>query len=309
MNMAEICRAKREMQLLSREWNIVNPNSGKTGLIKFMEKLGENRSQKHRINRVIPYLKDKDFHLGNVNLEAINALWIEEFQRFLLSKLSRNSAAGYESAVRYALKIAVRDSYLVRNPLYGIKSLSLEESDKVFLNSDEVKLLSDTPLTGKYGEVVKRSFFFACCTGLRISDLKSLKWGDIERNPLQLIKRQYKTERKVFVPLNESAWHIINDNKLHNKDELVFSGLPVTDSNGNRYLLRWVKAAGINKQIGWHTARHTFATLTLEQGADIFTISKLLGHKNIQHTQVYAKATDKLRRQAVDALPAIDISS
>ena len=104
------------------------------------------------------------------------------------------------------------------------------------------------------------------------------------------------------------AWGIIDDKQLHHHKEPVFSSLAKTKTNTNEYLKRWAEKAKIEKNIGWHTARHTFAVLSLESGAEIYTVSKLLGHKNVKTTQVYAKATDKMKREAVNALPEIKIS-
>jgi integrase len=142
---------------------------------------------------------------------------------------------------------------------------------------------------------------------LRISDIKSLKWGDIELDPLQIIKRQKKTQRAVYVPLKETTWGIINDGKEHNPLDKVFSLLANTKSQTNQYLIKWAERAGIKKPVGWHTARRTFATWELEHGVDIYTVSKLLGHKNIKQVAKYAQATDKLRCSAVAALPEIKI--
>jgi integrase len=132
-----------------------------------------------------------------------------------------------------------------------------------------------------------------------------LKWGDIELSPLQIIKRQKKTRRAVYVPLKETAWGIINDGGEHNPDDKVFLLLANTKSQTNQYLIRWAEKAGIKKPVGWHTARRTFATWELELGADIYTVANLLGHKNIKQAAKYAQATDKLRRSAVNALPEI----
>jgi integrase len=204
-----------------------------------------------------------------------------------------------------ALRKAVNDNILIKNPAASVKGLTEPETDLIFLNVDEAQRLAGTETTGKLGTEVKNAFIFACYTGLRISDLKGLKWGDIERQPLQIIKRQKKTKRAVYIPLNDIAWGIIDDGFDHNPDDKVFTLLANTRSQTNQYLLRLAEKAEIKKQVGWHTARRTFATWELEHGADIYTVAKLLGHKGIKQVAKYAQATDKLRREAVAALPDI----
>jgi integrase len=202
----------------------------------------------------------------------------------------------------------MRDRIIPRNPAEGIKAISNTETDKVYLIPSEIQSMANTHLGGELGAVVKQAFLFACFTGLRISDLKSIAWGDVSREPLQINKRQEKTARKVFVPLHPVAWRIINDGEIHNHKALLFPALTKSKTNTNQYLKDWAKKARVEKAIGWHTARHTFAVLSLESGAEIYTVSKLLGHTNLKTTQVYAKATDKMKREAVNALPVIDIA-
>jgi integrase len=201
--------------------------------------------------------------------------------------------------------MAVKENLIAVDPAAGIKKIKRNEPDKIFLNTDELQKLASADFLAERSGVIKRAFLFACNTGLRISDLISLLWGSIEYKPLQIIKRQEKTDHKVFVPLNDNAWRIINDGKIHNFNEPVFPGLE--KSTHTRFLRKWAKAAGVNKNFSWHTARHTFAVLSLESGADLYTVSKLLGHTDIKTTQVYAKATDKMKREAVNALPLIKI--
>jgi site-specific recombinase XerD len=309
MRLAEKKKKKKESQIVSGEWGLVDHVGGKQSLRDYLAGIGKNRKKNDHLNRVLKYLDE--FHGGNITLGQVSEKWLEDFQTYLLKDtgLSKGTAGRYDASVRYALKKAARDRLITRNPAGGVRAIKIPESDKVYLTVQEIQKLANTPLGGKLGETVKRAFIFACFTGLRVSDVKSLVWGDINREPLQINKRQEKTDTKVFVPLHKVAWEIINDGALHNYKELIFPCLSQskTDTNTN-YITPWTKKAGIEKKIGWHTARHTFAVLSLESGADIYTVSKLLGHTNLKTTQVYAKATDKMKREAVNALPVIDMA-
>ena len=300
MKLAEVCRSKREAQITSGEWGLIDPVKSKLTLKAYMSTIGADRSNKDPVNRAIKYI-DND-----IALNAINSKWLEDFQTHLLkdTKLSRNTAAFYMSAIQYALNKAVRDNLIIRNPVKSIKKIKKIETDKVFLETAEIQRLAKTPIGGELGQEIKRVFLFACFTGLRISDIKALTWGDINRSPLQIIKRQKKTGLKVYIPLHVTAWELINDKALHRHTELLFKPF---NTDCYEELNKWSKNAGIEKHIGWHTARHTFAVLSLESGADIYTVSKLLGHTDLKTTQVYAKATDKMKREAVNGLPLIKI--
>jgi integrase len=308
MRLAEVCKSKREAQLLSGEWGMVDPVGGKQTLIEYMARIAATRGQNDFSHKAIKYLKL--FPGGNIAIGSVTEKWIEDFQEYLLKEtdLSKKSVRHYSGAVRFALGKAARDLIIPRNPAVNVRGVSVPESDKIYLTAPEVQSLANAPINGELGTEIKRAFLFGCYTGLRISDLKTLVWGDIQRDPLQINKRQEKTERKAFVPLHAVAWGIIDDKRIHSYKEPVFPTLIKSKTNTNEYLKRWAKKAGIEKKIGWHTARHTFAVLSLEAGAEIYTLSKLLGHTDVKTTQVYAKATDKMKREAVNALPVIEIT-
>jgi integrase len=308
MRMAEICRSKKETQLLAGSWDIQDPIAGKKRLVTYLEECAKARVNNDYITGCIRYLKDYNSG-GAIQLSQISPQWIEGFQQYLLhgTKLSPTTAYDYSKAVRMALRKAVKENILLKNPAESVKGLPEPETDLIFLNIDEVQRLADTEPGGELGAEIRRAFIFACYTGLRISDVKSLKWGDIERNPLQIIKRQKKTRRSVYIPLKDTAWGIIDDGREHNPEERVFNILANTRSQTNQYLIKWADKAGVKKPVGWHTARRTFATMALEEGADIYTVAKLLGHKNIKQVAKYAQATDKLRREAVAALPEVKL--
>jgi integrase len=305
--LAEICRSKREMQLLAGTWDINDPIAGKISLIGYMEKYSKNYKNQSVVNCCIKYIKE--FHSGSIQLIQVTPKWIDDFQNFLLKKdnLSRGSASFYARILRSALKRAVSNEMILRNPADVVQKISAPEPEMIFLNIDEVKALANTAIDDPYGAEVRRAFLFACHTGLRISDLETLTWGKIETNPMQIIKSQAKTKNPAYIPLNKSAQALILDGMIHEPNEKVFDF-----SNHNRrtsyiYLKKWAENAKIKKAIAWHTSRRTFATLTLENGADIYTVAKLLGHKSIYNVTKYAKVTDKLRRMAVDAIPEIGL--
>jgi integrase len=313
MRLADICRSKRESQLLTGAWDIQDPIAGRKKLITYLTECAKERANNDYIVGCIRYLKEYA-NGSTIQLSQITPQWIDGFQKHLLNvkkkngtTLSPTTAYDYSKAIRMALRKAVRENVLIKNPAESVKGLPEPETDLIFLNIEEVQKLADTELGGNLGAEVRRAFIFVCYTGLRISDIKSLCWGDIERNPLQIIKRQKKTQRTVYVPLKDTAWRLIDDGNDHNPDDKVFHYLSRGKSQTNSYLIKWAKNAGVNKPVGWHTARRTFATWQLENGADIYTVARLLGHKNIKQVAKYAQATDKLRRSAVDGLPEITL--
>ena len=309
LKIAEICRAKRELQILSGAWGLKDPVGGNISLVSYLKKLQakSGKARKDTISNTLVHLEK--FSGGSViQLRQITPAWIQKIQDYLKNDcgLKGSSAETYESTIRQAIKTALKENLIAADPSAGIKKIKRNEPDKVFLNTEELQKLAETELLTTYGAVIKRAFLFACNTGLRISDIVSLTWGSIEYKPLQIIKRQEKTGQKVFIPLNDNAWRIINDGKIHNYTEPVFPELK--NRIHDRYLKIWANSAGVKKRIAWHTARHTFAVLSLESGADIYTVSKLLGHKDIKTTLVYAKATDKMKREAVNALPKLKVN-
>jgi hypothetical protein len=107
-------------------------------------------------------------------------------------------------------------------------------------------------------------------------------------------------------PLQRTAWRIIKDRQPDNPNEPVFPYLN-TKSETTYYLTGWADAAGVITHVSRHTARRTFATPVLENGTDIYTVARLLGHTGIKQVAKYAHVTDELRRKAVEALPCIDL--
>ncbi|MDR1469636.1 MAG: site-specific integrase [Spirochaetaceae bacterium] len=305
MRIADICRSQRESQLLAGAWNIQDPVAGKQKFIAYAEKCAKSPSNSRSMKGLLYHLKN--FHAGEtVLLSQITPKWVADFQEYLEKSagLSPSSAAYYSKILRMVLRKAVKENIITRDPSETVKRLYQPETDLVYLNIDEAQRLADTKIDDCDGEI-RRAFLFACHTGLRVCDLETLVWGQIETSPMQIVKRQEKTKIPVYIPLSETAKRLIDDGKEHAPAEKVFV-LPHDHRRQSYYVLkRWREAAGVTKNIGWHTARRTFATLALENGVDIYTVAKLLGHTSISQVAKYAKVTDRLRREAVAALPEI----
>jgi integrase len=167
--------------------------------------------------------------------------------------------------------------------------------ERCYLTIEEIRTLADTPCEPR----IAYPFLFACFTGLRLSDVRNLKWSDIRNGVIFL--RQRKTGEFVQVPVGKNASKFLRDNDSEN----VFHDFPSCEVWFTQKLKDWVAKAGIKKNVSFHVARHTFATLTLANGADLFTVSKLLGHTKITTTQIYAKVLDEGRKKAVDAIPEL----
>jgi integrase len=167
------------------------------------------------------------------------------------------------------------------------------ETHRERLEIEEFQLLANTPVKS---DLVKRAALFAGLTGLRFSDVESLKWSEVRGSAgkynLQFI--QDKTEGAVVLPVSDQAVELLGERRL--QAEKVFKGLSY--SNMRDVFKLWLQDAGITKNITFHSFRHTFVTLQLEMGTDLYTVSKMLGHKSIKTTQIYAKVVDKKKVEA-----------
>lgn len=219
------------------------------------------------------------------------------------NNLTPKSANDYLGIFSGALNAAVRDDIIPENPmklLTADQGIKVPESQRQFLTIEEIKLLTATPCKR---EDVKMAYLFACYCGLRISDVRSIKWSDIIKdgdNYLVGVIMQ-KTRKPIYIPLSKQALGCMPEKGEAPADSVIFSSLP-----GKTYvglvLREWMKTAGITKHITFHTSRHTFATTMLTVGGDLYTTSKLLGHSSVRTTQIYAKIIDSKKIDAVNLI-------
>ena len=122
---------------------------------------------------------------------------------------------------------------------------------------------------------------------------------------MQIESKMKKTGKDMFVPLSKNAIQFMPKRGDAADDEKVFPRLPQKAAMTHHYMRRIEELIGIQKHITFHVSRHTFATMALTYGADLYTVSKLLGHSNVQVTQVYAKIVDENKRKAVNLIPKV----
>ena len=305
--LAEILRAKKEISLVTRANGLHDPEAGKMLLVDFLENSAKDKSKKYPIHKLLEWVRKLS---PNTRLEDLSPSWLEKFQTDILTKtgLSRQTCEHYCNTLRHQFKLALRDKLLLEDPGAGVPHIKVDEKRKPFLETWEIEKLMSTPITGQktgIGPAIKTAWLFAVATGLRISDIRTLRWDHIDRVNRQVAKVQEKTGKIVMIPIKDEAWNLIDDGVDHTAADFVFPRIAAVPNieNTNPYLRKWGQDAGLTKAIGWHIARHTDATQLLESGADIYTVKELLGHTKIETTMKYAAVTNKKRKAAVDALP------
>lgn len=237
----------------------------------------------------------------------INVKMLEDFKRFLLSApqgggksgtISQTTASTYFSILKAALKQAFVDEYLTTDIAAKVKNIPPNNVRRNFLTEAELNQLANTPCDIP---VLKRAALFSALTGLRHCDIQKLRWSEVQRDgdSYRLNFTQQKTKEVEYMPISEQAYKLCGEPKEPRR--LVFEDL--TDAAWiSRPLERWLIAAGITRKITFHCFRHTFATLQLANGTDIYTVSKMLGHTNVKTTQIYAKVVNEKKEQAANAI-------
>lgn len=215
--------------------------------------------------------------------------------------LARNSKLSYFNKLRACLNQAFEERIIPINPCRGVENFKAEEGTRMYLTIDEVRKLAQTEC--EYPRI-KDAFLFSCLTGLRRSDIERLHWGDVfqQGDYTRIIFRQKKTQGQEYLDITDQAAALMGDRG--DPADLVFEDIH-SPTCTNRAVQEWVLRAGINKKITFHCGRHTFATMMLDIGTDIYTVSKLLGHKELSTTQIYAKVMDKNKQKAVSQIPDV----
>ena len=243
----------------------------------------------------------------DATLADIDHQWLTDFMIYLMNdyvtykktKLTNGTVDNYLRCLKAAFNVAVEEGIMPTNPMLALDRSHLKGTtyEREFLSVEEVKKLIDTPCRRPD---IKGAFLFSCFCGLRISDVRSLQWKHVVTagGKMYLKITQFKTRRPLSIPLSRLALRWMPERGNAEEDEYIFPPL----SKNMTVLDDWAKEAGINKHVTFHVSRHTFATMELTMGADIYTTSKLLGHTSVATTQIYAKVINSKKEEAVSLL-------
>lgn len=255
---------------------------------------------------------DKEFVIGFLeflNNEKREAGGTDHKNNQTPQPITENTKLSMYERLVVALNKAERDDLILKNPCNAVENKYKPKrtaSTRCYLTLQEVKKIMKLDYAPKSG--VKEAFLFCCFTGLRYSDVQRLTWADIKTNSngdIQIESKMKKTGKDMFVPLSKNALEFMPPKGDATDDAKVFPRLPKVANETHHYMRRIEELSGIKKHITFHVSRHTFATMAITYGADLYTVSKLLGHSNVQVTQVYAKIVDENKRKAVNLIPKV----
>lgn len=235
-------------------------------------------------------------NIRDIQVKDITPAFVDQFYVYLCGFMDRNTANHKMKQLKKILKIAQEEGYIHSMP-FKVK-LVTEILQYEPLTVEEIRTIRQKHLSTPRMEQIRDVFVFACYTGLAFTDLKSLRKKDLhidENGKEWIIKARQKTKVISHIPLLPIAKEIL---------ERYNYKLPMlSNQKYNAYLKELADCCGINKTLHSHLARHTFATILLNCGVDIVTVSKILGHSNSRITEkTYAKMMPETIMERVTAV-------
>ena len=319
--LAKAIQSRRIVEVQNDAHGFQNTNKSRVNLLDYLENIGKQSAEQGSRNYARTVLNTvralKLFRGDYIAFRDVDKEFLSEFTDYLRQmpkaskygvlktggRLSNNSVVSYYGTLRTAINRAYKEGIITVNPTKEFDFASKvrqEPSRREYLTLDELKTLINTECRH---EIVKRAFLFSCLCGLRVSDIRKLRWCDLQRSGgrVRIEITMQKTKEPLYLPVSDEALKWLPERGEANGSDFIF---PLThEGTVNDTLQHWAKVAGITKHISFHVSRHTHATMMLTLGADLYTVSKLLGHKNIATTQIYAKIVDKKKEEAIGLIP------
>ncbi len=311
LSKAEAIRCRVFIDVINEKYDFFNQDRLKEDfLIYFKEMVNRNFAKCDAA-----YKQFEKFCKGKCTFEMLDVVYCNKYKEYLLDTkvssrgrnivnkpLSRNTASAYWNIFKQVLTKAYRERRFTDDIASLLDNIPCTPPVKQSLSLEEVRRLYNTECSEP---VVRKAALFSCLSGLRISDILNLKWNNVcsyADGGHYLDFECVKTKRQTKVPIGEDAYALIMPKTTN---EYVFEGFSRSMTYG--VMQQWLKASGITKHITFHCFRHTYASLQLEMGTDIYTVQHLLNHKNVSTTQIYASHADPKTREAANRITLTNV--
>jgi site-specific recombinase XerD len=253
---------------------------------------------------VVKFMKEQ-YGTSDMYLSELRYKFITDFELYLLNHipkdhqkpLTNNGAMKHLERLKKMIALAVKMEWLIKDPFSRFK-LRFNKVDRGYLEAKELEAIEQKEFSIVRLQWVRDLFVFSCYTGLAYVDTMNLTPDNISigiDGEYWISTCRQKTDKPVRVPILPKAWEIIEKYRSHPRSIEKGTLFPVISNQKlNSYLKEIADLCGINKNLTFHLARHTFATtVTLLNGVPIETVSKMLGHTKIVTTQIYARVIEQ----------------
>ena len=271
-------------------------------------------------------------NIGKIPLEKLSTMDLQKLYRKLMNKgrveriesenqpkgLSAKTVRNINQVISSAMDFAVAQKIIPENPCKAVALPKIEHKEMQTIPAEQLQaFLTEAKATGVY-----EMYYIELATGLRRGELLGLKWSDIDwKNGIIKVRRQIaRVDGKIVesplktknsyraVTISPQAIEVLKQQKAKTKDmkdQYVFpspNGGPISPDSVRHMLHRVLERAGVSK-VRFHDLRHTFATIALQNGVDIKTLSSMLGHFSAGFTlDTYAHVTTSAQKEAAQAM-------
>lgn len=245
-------------------------------------------------NHLKRFLREK-YNVVDMPFQMLDYSFIESYDFYLRVQLKfkPNTIVGIIGHLKIIVRRAVNEGIISRNPFVGF-SIEAEPLKPKSISRQELRQIMNTPLDSPNRYLVRDMFLFSVFTGIALSDIRNLTYDNLVRaedGVWWIHSKRQKTGTDFHVPLLELPLQIIEKYRGLNKNGKMFVMLSCSKTNGN--LKKITKMCGIERNITFHMARHSYASLiTLSQGVPMETVSRMLGHRDLRATRIYAEVSN-----------------
>lgn len=310
---AEAIRCKVFIEVINEKYDFFNRDRLKEDFLQYFREMVNRNFAKCDA----AYKHFEKFCKGKCTFEMLDVLYCNKYKEYLLDtkvssrgkktvkkSISKNTASAYWNIFKHVLTKAYRERRFTDDLASLLENIPCTTPVKQSLTLDEVRTLYNSECSIP---VVRKAALFSCLSGLRISDIINLKWENIRTyadGGHYLDFECVKTKRQTQVPIGDDAYNLIQPKT---NSPFIFEGF--NRSMTYSTMQNWLKECGITKHITFHCFRHTYASLQLELGTDIYTVQHLLNHKNVSTTQIYASHADPKTREAAGRITLTNVKN